>query len=183
MNNYMKRILKYGLFQGVTFIFVLTAISYWVSGNSFFTALTLGVIGGIIVGVLNGLLFYKYAVPKYVLDAVSVDLDTDETISFQTPANFTSGQEPVSGKLFLTNKRVIFKNHKQDKNVQEFSIDLRDIVKVDKFKTLKLFENGLTIQTTSTVTHKFVVDRLKQWLIRFNKNENGLQQKVWQKTG
>ena len=183
MNNYMKRIFKYGLYHGVTFIFIMTAISYWISGNAFFTALTNGIIGGIIVGVLNGILFYKFAVPKYVLEAVSIVLDNDETIIFQTPANFTSGQEPVSGKLFLTNKRVIFKNHKQDKNAREFSIDLSDIVKVDKFKTLKLFENGLSIQTASKETHKFIVDRLKQWLLHFDKDENGLLQKVWQKTG
>lgn len=176
MNNYMKRIVRYGIFQGGTFIITLTAISYWINGNGFLTALTFGVIGGVIVGILNSLLFYKYAVPKFVLDAVSVDRHADETILFQTPANFTSGHEPISGKLFLTDKRLIFKNHKHDKNIHEFSIDLTDINKVEKFKTLKLFENGLCIHTTSTVTHKFIVDRLKQWLLHLDTKENGLQQ-------
>lgn len=183
MNNYMKRIVKYGLFQGVTFIITMTAISYWVSGNNFITALTVGIISGILIGILNSLLFYKYAVPKYILEAVSVDLDADEEMNFQTPANFTSGQEPVSGKLFLTNKRLIFRNHKHDKNVLQFSIDLTDIDKVDTFKTLKLFENGLSIHTASKETYKFIVDRVKQWLTQFDKNENGLQQKVCRKAG
>jgi hypothetical protein len=172
----MKRIVRYGILQGATFIITLTAISYWISGNDFFTSLTFGIIGGLIVGILNSLLFYKYAVPKYILDAVSVDLDADETIMFQTPANFTSGQEPISGKLFLTNKRLIFKNHKHDKNIHEFSIDLIDITKVGKFKTLQLFENGLCIDTVSTLKHKFIVDRLKQWLLHLDTKENGLQQ-------
>ena len=183
MNNYMKRIVKYGLFQGLTFIITMTAISYWVSGNNFMTALTVGFIGGTLIGILNSLLFYKYAVPKYILEAVSVDIDADEEITFQTPANFTSGQEPISGKLFLTNKRLIFRNHKQDKNVLQFSIHLTDIKKVDTFKTLKLFENGLSIHTASKETHKFIVDRVKQWLTQFDKNENGLQQKYLQKQG
>lgn len=183
MNNYMKRIVKYGLFHGVTFVITMTAISYWVSGNNFLTALSVGIISGTIIGILNSLLFYKYAVPKYILEAVSVDIDADEEIKFQTPANFTSGQEPVSGKLFLTNKRLIFRNHKHDKNVLQFSIDLIDIDKVDTFKTLKLFENGLSIHTTSNETHKFIVDRVKQWLTKFDKIENGLQQKVCHKAG
>jgi hypothetical protein len=83
MNNYMKRIVRYGLLQGVTFVIILTAISYFISGNKFITALTVGVVGGLVVGILNSLLFYKYSVPKYVLDAVSVDIDTDEEIRFK----------------------------------------------------------------------------------------------------
>ena len=183
MNNYMKRIIRYGLIQGVTFVFTLTAISYWISGNNFLTALAVGVAGGIFVGIANSLMFYKYAVPKYVLEGVSVDIDLDETIIFQTPANYTSGQEPVSGKLFLTNKRLIFKNHKHDKNVLQFSIDLADIDNVDTFKTLKLFENGLLIKTVSNVSHRFIVDRLKHWIIQFEKHANGLQQSVWRYGG
>ena len=181
MNNYIKRIVTYGLFQGATFIFILTAISYWISSNSFSTALTLGVIGGTIVGIFSSLISYKYAVPKYILDTVSIDTDIDEEIKFQTPANYTNGKEPVSGKLFLTDKRVIFRNHKHDKNMLQFSIDLADIDEVATFKTLKLFENGLSILTTSKVTHKFIVDRVKQWLNQFDKNENDLQQKYLQK--
>jgi hypothetical protein len=154
----------------------MTAISYWISGNDFFTALAVGLVGGVIVGFLNSLLFYKYAVPKYILEAVSVDLDTDEIIKFQTPANYTSGREPVSGKLLLSNKRLIFKNYKHDKNIQQFSVELTDITKADTFKTLKIFENGLLIHTSSGATYKFIVDRLKQWLLQFDRKENGLQQ-------
>ena len=159
----MKRIVRHGLFHVVWFAIFMTAISYWLSGNTLGTALTIGVIGGLFVGIANGFLNYKYAVPKYVLDAVSVDLDNDEQIEFQTPANYTSGQEPTSGKLFLTNKRFIFKNHKHE-NIQQFSIDLEDFKKADTFKTLTFFENGLSIHTISGLTHNFIVDRLKQWI-------------------
>jgi hypothetical protein len=165
MNNYMKRIVRYGLFQGVWFAVTMTAISYWLSENTLITAMTIGLVGGLLVGIANGLLNYKYAVPKYVLDAVSVDLDSDEQIAFQTPANYTNGHEPISGKLFLTNKRFIFKNHKHDKNIQQFSIDWDEFKKADTFKTLTFFENGLRIHTISGETHNFIVDRLKQWIL------------------
>lgn len=183
MNNYMKRIVRYGFAHGVTFVVFMTAISYWISGNSFLTALAVGIAGGFFVGIANSLLIYKFSVPKYVLDSVSVDIDTDETITFQTPANYTSGQEPVSGKLFLTNKRLIFRNHKQDKNLLQFSIKLTDIETVGTFKTLKVLENGLSVQTTSRVTHKFIVDRLKDWITQFDKTKNGIQQGAWQNAG
>jgi hypothetical protein len=164
MNNYMKRIVRYGLFHAVWFAIFMTAISYCLSGNTLANAITIGVVGGLFVGIANGLLNYKYAVPKYVLDAVSVDLYNDEQIEFQTPANYTSGHEPTSGKLFLTNKRFIFKNHKHDKDIQQFSIDLEDFKKAETFKTLTFFENGLSIHTTSGLTHNFIVDRLKLWI-------------------
>lgn len=167
----MKRIVRYGLFQGLTFVLIMTAISYLISGNDFVRALTGGVAGGILVAVANSLLFYKYTVPKYILDAISVDIDTDEEIIFHTPANYISVQEPLSGKLFLTNKRLIFKNHKQDKNVLQFSIDLPDIYGISTFKSVKLFENGLSVHTTSNVSHRFVVDRIKQWIVQFDKNK------------
>ena len=166
----MKRIVRYGLSQAVWFAIYMTAINYWLNGNTLVTAMAVGVVGGLFVGIANGLLNYKYAVPKYVLDAVSVDLDNHEQIELQTPAIYTSGQEPTSGKLFLTNKRFIFKNHKQDKNIQQLSIDLEEFKKADTFKTLKVFENGLSIHTTSGLTHSFLVDRLKQW-ISFAENE------------
>ena len=174
----MKRIVKHGLIEGVSFIITMTAISYWISGHNIFTALATGIAGGVLVAILNSLVLYKYGVPRYVLDAVAVDLDTDETIKFQTAANYTSQQEPLSGKLFLTNKRLIFKSHKHDKNIQEFSIELPDITAADKFKTLKLFENGLYIHTTPGVTYKFIVDRLNQWLLQFDGSEKALQQSV-----
>ena len=115
MNNYIKNILKFGLFQGVTYFITLTAISYWLGSHNILKSLLVGLVGGIVIGILNALLRYKYAVPKYVLEAVSVDLFDDEEIRFQTPANFTSGTEPISGKLFLTNKRIIFNNHNYEK--------------------------------------------------------------------
>ena len=175
MNNYTKRLITYGLIQGGSFAIVMTGISYWISGRDFIVSSAIAILSGFVVGILNSLLMYKYAVPKYILNEVSVDIDLDEEIKFQTPANYTSGSEPVSGKLFLTNKRIIFRNHKNDKNVLQLSIDLEDIISVDKFKTLRIFENGLSIQTRSNEKHKFIVDRMKERLIQLNDNINGLQ--------
>ena len=175
MNNYMKRLVKYGLFRSVTSIITLTAISYWIGGRDFLSALTAGVIGGLIVGVLTSFVYYKYTVPKYVLDAVSIDIDADEEVRFQTLAHCTSVQEPVSGKLFLTNKRLIFRNHKQDKSFLHFSIDLRDIDRVHTFKSLGLFKNGLSIHTASGDMHTFIVDPVKKWVLQLQKVEKGFQ--------
>jgi hypothetical protein len=183
MNNYMNRIVKYGLLQGVTFTITLTAVSYWVNGHHFWTSLLAGAFGGLIVGVLNSLLFYRYAVPKYILDTLSIDIDPDEEIKFQTPAQYTGAKVPVSGKLFLTNKRLVFKNHKQDRNILQFSIDLQDIDKLAMFKTLGLFENGLSIHTTLSEKYIFIVDRAKQWLVQVEKVENRLHHEAWQNAG
>ena len=177
MNNYTKRLIIYGLIQGGYFAMVMTVMNL-VKGHKFIFSLTFGILSGFVFAIINILLRYKYAVPKYILNAVSVDIDLNEEIKFQTPANYTSGNEPVSGKLFLTNKRIIFRNYKNDKNVLQFSIDLEDIISVDKFKTLRIFENGLSIQTSSNEKHKFIVDRMKEWLAQLNDNIIGLQQEA-----
>lgn len=178
MNNYIRNILKFGLFQGVTNFITLTAISYWLGSHNILRSLLVGLVGGIIVGISNALLRYKYAVPKYVLDAVSVDLFDDEEISFQTPANYTSGAEPISGKLFLTNKRIIFNNHNYEKIKKQFSIDINDVVNADSFKTLKIFTNGLCINTKSNESFKFIVDNLKQWISEIEQSELKLKSNV-----
>ena len=162
----MKRIITYGFLQAATFTTVFTAIAYWVSENEISTSFVHGLIGGILVGIINSFLFYKYAVPKYVLEAVSVDLDSDEIIDFQTPANYISEKEPISGKLFLTNKRIIFKNHKQEKNLSEFSINNDELIKIESFKSINLFHNGLLINTASGEKHMFILDRLKDWVTK-----------------
>ncbi|TDH26944.1 hypothetical protein EXU57_09065 [Segetibacter sp. 3557_3] len=168
MNSYVKRIAGYGLLQGVLFVIIITLIGHSINGNSFLKALVTGVVGGILVGVLNSILFYRFAVAKYVLDAVSITTERDEEIQFQPPANYTNEKEPVSGKLFLTNKRVMFKTHKQEPHIREFSIALGELDRCDMFRTFGFIENGLTMHTASNETYSFVVEKGRQWLVRLN---------------
>ena len=54
------------------------------------------------------------------------------------------------GKLFLTNKRLIFKAHKYNLQTGETSIDLQKINSIQERKPARLVDNGLRIETTET---------------------------------
>ena len=169
MNNYMKQIVRRGLTNGLFFFIVMSVYRYLIDGKGIVNALLIGLIGGIFTGLFNSFIMYKFAVPKYVLDDLSIDIDTDESIKFQTSANYTSGSVPVSGKLFLTNKRLAFKNHRYDKNVLQFSIDIANIEQVEQFKTLNFFKNGLKVLTNKKMSNEFIVEKPSQWVIQFDK--------------
>lgn len=163
MTTQVKRTIRYGFFQALVFIITLTLIYTWGDDYDFFQALKKAAGIGIIVGILNAFLFYKFALPRKTLRAISVSTDHDEIIKLQTPANYESGAEPISGKLLLTNKRLIFKDHKEE-NSLELSIPLHDINTSGTFKSWKMFRNGLVIYLRSGVEKKFIVDKLDQWI-------------------
>lgn len=111
-----------------------------------------------------------------------IDIDPDENIMFETPANHFKGIEGVGGRLYLTNRRLIFKSHKLNIQNHQLSIDLSDIKHVDRYKTLGLVNNGLVITIITDKTEKFVVEKVEEW-VKLLTEKNGLQQGVWQNAG
>ncbi|MGZ5283455.1 MAG: GRAM domain-containing protein, partial [Bacteroidia bacterium] len=87
-----------------------------------------------------------------------------ENIVFETPANHFKGIEAVGGSLYLTSKRLVFKSHKLNIQNHEFSIDLVEIKSVDRYKSIGLADNGLSIITSKGVTEKFVVEQIEEWV-------------------
>lgn len=106
---------------------------------------------------------------------MKIDTQADETILFDTGANHFKGAEGVGGKLYLTTKRLVFKSHKFNIQNHELSISLSDIDKVDRYKTLGLVNNGLSVKTVDNKTEKFVVQKIDEWLNQLTE-KNGLQQ-------
>lgn len=114
--------------------------------------------------------------------ATKIVTGPDENILFETPANHFKGIEGVGGKLYLTNKRLVFKSHKLNIQNHELSIQLTDVKNVDRHKTLGLVNNGLTITTIDDKTEKFVVEQVENW-IKYLTEKNGLQQAVLRQQG
>jgi hypothetical protein len=123
---------------------------------------------GFISGAISGILFWwligVFANSKIVKESTKIETDSDENIVFETPANHFKGLEGVGGKLYLTNKRLVFKSHKYNIQNHELSILLADLKKVDRRKTLGLINNGISIITTDGKTEKFVVEELDKWI-------------------
>lgn len=118
-----------------------------------------------------------FANSKFVTQAIKIDTEADENILFETGANHFKGIEGVGGKLYLTNKRLVFKSHKLNIQNQELSIFLSNIEKVGRYKTLGLVNNGLAVTTIDNKIEKFVVQQIDDWINQLAE-KNGLQQQV-----
>jgi len=78
-------------------------------------------------------------------------------IEFAKEANHFKGIEGVGGKLFVTNKRIVFKSYSINIQNHEVIIGDSNIQHVEFFNTLGIFPNGLKIITSSGKQEKFVV--------------------------
>ena len=121
-------------------------------------------IGGALAGLVFGWLMGKFVNSKLLIKGTAIDLDTGENIVFETGANHFKGVEAVGGKLYLTNKRVVFKSHKFNIQGHELSIPLTDISKVERTKTWGLVNNSLSITIMDNKIEKFVVEQPGEWI-------------------
>mgnify|MGYP000515953451 CR=1 FL=1 len=99
---------------------------------------------------------------------IKPELDAEEKIEIEGPANLFRGMEGVGGKMFLTNKKVVFKSHKI--NIQKGQTDIlyENITEILKRKTAKLIDNGIRIKTKDGNQFDFVVNERENWIEKLN---------------
>ena len=130
-----------------------------------------GAVAGFLFGWMNG----RFEKSKLVTNTMKIDIKAGETILFETGANHFKGAEAVGGKLYLTNKRLVFKSHKLNIQNHELSIILSGIGKVDRYKAPGLANNGLAVTTSDNKIEKFVVQQPDEWFKQLTE-KNGLLQ-------
>ena len=108
-----------------------------------------GVFFGLIVGVGFPYMTVKFGtkLTSKIGKNIKPDLIENELIEIEGPAILFCGIEGVGGKLFLTNKRLIFKSHKINIQKGQTNIEYRHIQNINKRKTAKLIDNGFRILT------------------------------------
>ena len=165
----MSRKFKAGLFFGLTmFIFFVAQRLFELEEPSLKDIIKLllsAIIGAGIAGIIFGWLTDTLSGNKVLEQNIKIDLEPGEKIIFQSSANHFKGLEAVGGKLFLTDKRLVFKSHKLNIQNHQFNLMLADIASIGKFKPLGLTNNGLFIIDKKNETEKFVVEKLSEWLI------------------
>ena len=128
-------------------------------------------VGGLIFGIFMKIVFKRG-------DKIQIDIRKDETILKEALANHIKNHESVGGKLFLTNKRLIFKSHKINIQKHIFELDLNEINSYRRYKTMGMIPNGLKITTNDNLTEKFVVNKPNEWITQFEKMNNTTRQKI-----
>ncbi|MFO7844092.1 MAG: GRAM domain-containing protein [Bacteroidales bacterium] len=127
----------------------------------------------IFFGLFMGLILpfmLKRSIPFLEKKVKTPQLHENETIILEGKANlFRNWLIASGGKLFLTNKRLIFNAHKYNFQKGETSIELEQISSIQKRKTAQLVDNGLRIKTTRNTEFNFVVDQRSEWIDRLAK--------------
>ena len=167
-----KYLIKSAIFNGVLYVGVLMIIYYFTDEE--LHSLNSLIFQGIFFGVFMGLGF-PYVTEKFgtrftskIGKNIKPELTQDEDIEIEGPANLFRGMEGVGGKIFLTNKKVIFKSHKI--NIQKGQIDIlyENINEIIKRKTAKIIDNGIRIKTIDGNEFDFVVNEREKWIEKLN---------------
>lgn len=96
------------------------------------------------------------------------DLNPNESIVKEGPANLQKGIEAVGGRLFLTNQRVVFESHAMNIQAGVTEIPLGEVESIQpcwtKFLNLiPLMPNSLALQTRAGQEHKLVLFGRSKW--------------------
>lgn len=145
----------------------LITADQWTIRSVFFTVIS-GLAGGLVAGFLFGWILGAFVNSKQVEQSTQITPDDDETILFGSQANHLRGIESIGGKLYLTNKRLVFKSHNFNFKNEMLSIARTDIVSIGTFKSLGLIANGLSVTLKDHKTEKFIVNRPDEWTNWFN---------------
>lgn len=163
-----KKRFRSGLGFGVAMAVYFTLQNIWsaeeLGSNTVFKAIAVGLVSGAVAGLLFGWLMGLFAKSKFVTQSTRIETEPGETILFESPANHFKGIEGVGGKLYLTNRRLVFKSHKLNIQAHELAINLADIRDAKRHKSLGIVNNGLSILTSTNVTEKFVVEQAGEWV-------------------
>jgi hypothetical protein len=167
MSLKFKRGLFFGIFMAAVFIAEKLLFEDVTSAREIAGTIATGIFSGAIAGFLFSFLMAKFMSSKAVDNSTKIVINENEKIIFETPANHFKSTEGVGGKLYLTNKRLVFKSHKFNIQNHELSIPINNIAKAERYKVLNLVNKGLRIQTTEGVTERFVVDKASEWFTHF----------------
>lgn len=161
---------------GLLFAGIMSLMDYWLDGG-FESALSY-VFQGLFFGILMGLGF-PYLMEKFggkfaskLGKNIKPELTPNELVEIEGPANLFRGIEGVGGKLFLTNKKVIFKSHKMNIQKGQTDIEYNAITEIIKRKTAKLIDNGIRIKTNDGKEFDFVVNERDKWIEKINEKIN-----------
>ncbi|NJB35294.1 hypothetical protein HCO57_01700 [Croceivirga sp. JEA036] len=95
-------------------------------------------------------------------------LTPDEHIEIEDTTNLWRGIEAVGGKLYLTNKKLVFKPHKLNIQKGQINIHYNNITEIRKRKTAKVIDNGIQIKTHDGNEFNFVINEREKWIEKLN---------------
>ncbi len=158
MNTKFKNFIFNGLTYGIVF-FILSFISYCVFNFPVQKAALYSLpIAGVAL-IINGLIQSRFTKSSKTLQKITISLEDFEILKIEAPANHIIDDDLISGKLFLTEKRLVFISFEQEKYTW-FLINLHSF----KFHP-SIFNTGGEFIVTDDNQNKLVfeVHEIKTW--------------------
>ena len=131
-------------------------------------------IGVIIGSLLFGTMFTIFILffTRWQMKKITIDVEPGETFVREAGANRILNVEGVGGKLVLTDRRLIFKSHKVNIQVHQFSVPLNDIQSAEAGKTVGFLKNVLMVYLKDGSRNKFIVFEPDEWVSAINSRAN-----------
>ena len=164
ISNSFKAGLYFGIIMSVLYMAVSLAIELLFRGEHIAGSIYFGLAAGAVAGLLFGGSIALFRRSKWLEKSTRITTHPGETVLFVTGANHFIGRVAVGGRLYYTNKRIVFKSHAFNIHKHELSIALENIQGAERYKTLGLVNNGLSIITSADVKEKFVVEQVEEWV-------------------
>ncbi len=159
----MKTKVKNFIFNGLTYGIIFSLLDFIPSYYVFNFALKASIYTSVSIGIaaflVNGLIQSRFTKSSKVLHAITIPMQDSETLRISTPANHIVNDDLLSGKLFLTEKRLVFKSFEQI----EYSWLLDDL---NSFKFhLSIFNAGgeFIVENCNHDKLVFEVDEIRHW--------------------
>jgi hypothetical protein len=169
--NWKYRILT-GVLTGFLFIGLMSLMDYLLDGNlqSIKSYLFQGIFFGIFMGIGLPYVSEKFGnkLTSKLGKKINPKLTQFENIELEASANLFNGIEAVSGKLFLTNKKLIFNSHKINIQKGQTNIEYDNMSEISKRKTANLIDNGLRIKDLNGKQYDFVINSREEWIKKLN---------------
>lgn len=160
----LKQKITFALATGILYGIILMLLHYVFDLYTIRSVLFQSVFFMILFGIGFPFVLEKMA-PKLLSKVTNPEMDENENIVYEDGANLFRGTwVAVGGKLFLTNKRLIFNSHKYNFQNGETSIALSEIIEISKRKTSRIIDNGIRIVTKDNSKYDLVVNNRDEWL-------------------
>ncbi|MDN3689786.1 GRAM domain-containing protein [Cyclobacterium jeungdonense] len=159
--------------MGVLYTLGIWAMDYLSADNkvdSLNSLLFKGLFFGITFGLVFPYLFNALAGKVFTKMGANIHpvLEPTEIIEKEGPATLFKGLEGVGGKLFLTNKRVIFKSHQLNIQRGQTDIDFSSISGIEKRMVNKRGNARIVIRTKTGKEYQLVVYKPELWNTEIN---------------
>jgi len=168
MNIPLKNKLIFILISGLLFAISSSLINHFFHDKSFSWGLF--AFGTIFFGTFFGLsvFFILKKSTQIRMKKIQVELNENEIVRCVGSVVLFQGKEKLSGKLLLTNKRLIFKSDTKNNKFVETQLDLDEIKEVSSKNSAVLFHNRMSVLNKTGENFDFLVGIGDDWLTKIN---------------